>query len=130
MAYATELAQKNKIKENERLTKIRNYFFQNIKNFVPSAIINGDLENRLPNNINISIPGMDGEMLVFRLDEAGFVVSSSSACASGNGESEVVKKIGTSERAKSTLRFSMGKDTKMGDIKNLLITLKKLCQKY
>jgi cysteine desulfurase len=128
-AEAAGLAEKNKIKENERLLKIRNYFFENIKNFVPNAIINGDLENRLPNNINISIFGEDGEMLVFRLDETGIICSSSSACASGNGESEVVKKIGTSERAKSTLRFSMGKDTKIGDIKKLLIILQKLCQK-
>jgi len=130
-AKTVELAQKNKIKENERLTKIRNYFFENIIKFVPDAIINGCTEERIPNNINISIPEQDGEMLVFRLDEAGFIVSSSSACASGSGESEVVKKISQdSDRAKSTLRFSMGKDTTLGDIKKLLITLKKLCQKY
>jgi len=128
-AKATESAQKNKIKESERLTKIRDYFFEKINNFVPNAVINGCTEERLPNNINISIVGLDGEMLVFRLDEAGFIVSSSSACASGTGESEVVKKISNTERAKSTLRFSMGKDTKIGDIKKLLITLKKLCQK-
>jgi cysteine desulfurase len=130
-AKTVELAGKNKIKESERLTKIRNYFFENIKKFVPDAIINGCTEERLPNNINISIPGQDGEMLVFRLDEAGFIVSSSSACASGSGESEVVKIIsgGNFERAKSTLRFSMGRDTKIEDIKKLLVTLKNICQK-
>ena len=129
-AKTVELAEKNKIKENERLTKIRNYFFEKIKNFVPDAIINGDLENRLPNNINISIPGEDGEMLVLRLDEAGFIISSSSACASGNGESEVVKIIsgGNKDRAKSTLRFSMGKSTSIGDIKKLLIILKNIAR--
>jgi len=96
------------------------------------------LENRLPNNISISIPKQDGEMLVFRLDEAGIVCSSSSACASGSGESAVVRKIAEktessqekiNDRAKSTLRFSMGKDTSMIDIKKLLKTFKNIINK-
>ncbi len=127
-AKASELAQKNKEKESARLIKIRDEFFDSVKRFVPNAIVNGHLKERLPNNINISIPGFDGEMMVFRLDEAGIICSSSSACASGSGESEVVKKISSSERAKSTLRFSMGKETKKTDIIKLLNTLKKLCQ--
>ncbi len=124
-AEAVQLAQKNKEKENKRLIKIRDYFFENIKKFVPDAIINGCTENRLPNNINISISGQDGEMLVFRLDETGIICSSSSACASGNGESEVVKKISNNnDRAKSTLRFSMNKNTKIENIRKLLKILK------
>ena len=128
MAYAFELAQKNKEKESARLVKMRDEFFDSVKKFVPNAIINGHLKERLPNNINISIPGFDGEMMVFRLDEAGIICSSSSACASGSGESEVVKKISSSERAKSTLRFSMSKETKKTDIIKLLNILKKICQ--
>jgi cysteine sulfinate desulfinase/cysteine desulfurase-like protein len=77
-------------------------------------------------------------MNVFRLDEAGIICSSSSACASGSGESLVVRKIAEKtnagkkeigDRARSTLRFSMGKDTKITDIKKLLIILKHICQK-
>ncbi len=127
-AKAFEISQKNKEKESSRLIKIRDEFFDGIKKFVPNAIINGHLKERLPNNINISIPVFDGEMMVFRLDEAGIICSSSSACASGSGESEVVKKISSNERAKSTLRFSMGKETKKTDIIKLLNILKKLCQ--
>jgi len=134
-AKAFELAQKIKNKESQKLIKIRDYFFNEIKKVIPSVIINGHLENRLPNNINISIPNQDGEMLVFRLDEAGIICSSSSACASGTGESAVVRKIAektnvsdkeVNDRAKSTLRFSMGKDTKIGDIKKLLVILKNI----
>jgi cysteine desulfurase len=134
-AKSFELASKLKNKENARLIKIRDEFFKSVKKFVPNAIINGHLENRLPNNINISIPNQDGEMLVFRLDEAGIICSSSSACASGTGESVVVRKIAkktkvndkeVNDRAKSTLRFSMGKDTKIGDIKKLLVILKNI----
>jgi cysteine desulfurase len=138
MAYAFELAQKNKEKESQRLIKIRNYFFTEVKKIIPKVIINGDLENRLPNNVSLSILGQDGEMNVFRLDEAGIICSSSSACASGSGESLVVRKIAEKtnagkkeigDRARSTLRFSMGKDTKITDIKKLLIILKHICQK-
>ncbi len=125
-AKAFELAQKNKEKESARLIKIRDEFFDGVKKFVPNAIINGHLKERLPNNINISVPGFDGEMMVVRLDEAGIICSSSSACASGSGESEVVKKISSSERAKSTLRFSMGRNTKLTDIKKLLKILKSI----
>ena len=128
-AKAFELAQKNKEKESARLIKIRDEFFDGVKKFVPNAIINGHLKERIPNNINISVPGFDGEMMVFRLDEAGIICSSSSACASGSGESEVVKIISSSERAKSTLRFSMGKETKNTDIIKLLNILKKLCSR-
>ena len=138
MAYAFELAQKNKVKESARLVKIRDKFFDSVKKFVPNAIINGYLKERLPNNINISIPGFDGEMMVFRLDEAGIICSSSSACASGSGESVVVRKIAEKttaskkeidNRVKSTLRFSMGRNTKLTDIKKLLNILKKLCSR-
>ena len=124
-----------KDKESLRLIKIRDEFFKLVKRFVPNVVINGSLDARLPSNINISVPDQDGEMLVFRLDEAGIICSSSSACASGSGESVVVRKLaektGASKeeidsRAKSTLRFSLGKATKMNNIKKLLKVLKKL----
>lgn len=134
MTSAFEIAEINKEKESKRLIKIRNYFFDEIKKVIPNVIINGDIENRLPNNINVSIPGGDGEMLVFRLDEFGIICSASSACASGSGESVVVRKLAEKtssskeeiyDRAKSTLRFSMGSDTQIGDIKKLLTFFKK-----
>lgn len=134
-AEAVLLIENNKEKENARLVKIRDYFFSEIRKFIPSMIINGDLEARLSSNINISIPGQDGEMLVFRLDEAGIICSASSACSSGSGESVVVRKLAEKTslnkeqiegRARSSLRFSMGKDTKITDIKKLLFILKKL----
>ena len=134
-AEAVLLIENNKEKENARLVKIRDYFFSEIRKFIPSVIINGDLKARLSSNINISIPGQDGEMLVFRLDEAGITCSASSACSSGLGESVVVRKLAEKTnlnkeqiegRARSSLRFSMGKDTKITDIKKLLFILKKL----
>jgi cysteine desulfurase len=133
LAKACELAMKNKESENKRLTKIKDYFFKQIQKIIPNVIINGHLNQRLPNNINLSISGQDGEMLVFKLDAAGIICSSSSACASGSGESIVVRKIAEktkadkkdiNARAKSVLRFSMGIDTTIGNMKTLLKILK------
>ena len=134
-AKAVEILGKIKEKESVRVAKLRDEFFDKVKKFVPNALVNGSLENRLPNNINISIPGQDGEMLVLRLDEAGIICSAASACASGSGESEVVRKLAESAgvsakdidaRAKSTLRFSLGRDSKKTDIQRLLGVLGKL----
>lgn len=136
-AKAVEIAKKLKEKERQRIGKLRDGFFVQLKKFIPSAIINGSLENRLPNNINISVPGQSGEMLVFRLDEKKIICSSASACSSGSGESYVVRKISektfaTNEeinsRAESTLRFSLGRDTKERHIKYLLKVLKKITE--
>ncbi len=131
---ALEINEKIKEKEPQRLEEMRNEFFDGVKKFIPEAVINGDLEARLPNNINISIMKnsgklgeIDGEGMVLRLDEAGIICSSASACASGSGESEVIRKIYNDElRAKNTLRFSLGRNTKKSDLTYLLKTLEGL----
>lgn len=124
-------------KEIRRLTELRDGFFDEVKKSISSVIINGHLDARLPNNINISIPGKDGEFMVFQLDEAGIICSSASACASGSGESFVVRNLSESSgasreeadaRAKSTLRFSLGRDTRKRHIKSLLKILSKICK--
>ncbi len=136
-AEALRITEKLKEKESARLSKIRDYFFSQIINIILRVIINGCSENRLPNNIDISIPGEDGEMLVLRLDEAGIIVSSASACTSGEEESYVVRNIAektdaTKEeinlRVKSTLRISMGRATKNSNIEYLLKKLSGICK--
>ncbi len=127
-AKAVKINEKIKGKEGKRVAKLRDEFFEGVKKFVPNAMMNGNLKNRLPNNINISIPGQDGEMMVLRLDEAGIICSAASACASGAGESDVVKKISNLARAKSTLRFSLGRETKKSDITYLLKKLSVICK--
>ncbi len=140
-AEALKLVEKKRENEVKRLEKIRDEFFDSIKKIIPEVVINGDLKNRLPNNINISIMKnsgklgeIDGEGMVLRLDEAGIICSSASACASGSGESDVVRKITeknsltekTDLMAKTTLRFSTGRDTKARNLSYLLKSLQKL----
>ncbi|MGB8816085.1 MAG: cysteine desulfurase family protein [Minisyncoccia bacterium] len=132
---AVDIVEKTKEKETIRVTKLRDEFFERLKKFVSSAIINGPTTKRLPNNINISIPGKSGEFMVLQLDEAGIICSSASACGSNSGYSKVVYEIAQRNgendktaraRAESALRFSLGRDTKMGDMKKLLNILKML----
>ncbi|HYU64727.1 MAG TPA: cysteine desulfurase family protein, partial [Candidatus Paceibacterota bacterium] len=59
-------------KENKRLAKLRDYFFQQLRKVLPQARINGaEGLHRLPNNINISIPHLDSENLLLELDKYG-----------------------------------------------------------
>ena len=104
-AKAVEINDKLKKKESVRVAKLRDEFFDSVKKFVPTALVNGSREFRLPNNINISIPGQDGEMMVLRLDETGIICSAASACASGAGESDVVKKISNARTSKIHFAF-------------------------
>jgi cysteine desulfurase len=94
---------------------------------IPQAVLNGSTgEERLPNNINISIPGLDTEFATVVLDKYGFAVSTKSACAgAGGGESKVVSAISTDPaRARSTLRISLSPETTLQNIKDLTHVLK------
>ena len=132
LAEATKISFGGRIQESKRLEEMRNYFFEHIKEFVPNAVINGHLKDRLPNNINISIPGKDGEFMVLQLDERGFICSTRSACESSSESSFVIKALldGPEHEkeniAISSLRFTLGRETQMEDIKNLLKTLSEL----
>ena len=74
---------------------------------------NGDPVKRLPNNVNISIPGLEGEAAVLFLDAKGIFVSTGSACSSTSLEpSHVLMALGRSRQyAEGSLRFSLGRET-------------------
>jgi cysteine desulfurase len=86
---------------------------------------NGDFKNRLPNNINLTIPGVDGERLVMELDNLGFMVATGSACnASDDEPSYVLQAIGLSkEDASSSLRITIGRSTTQKNIEDFAKTL-------
>jgi cysteine desulfurase len=109
-------------KENIRITKLRNYFIDGLVKALTDAKINGPLENRLPGNVNISIPGLDSENLLIELDKHGISASSGSACTSHAVESShVLKAIGLEEKYLSgALRFSLGRNTTKKDIDYVL----------
>ncbi len=119
-AEAMKVAEQMKEKESARLAKLRDFFIQEILSEIPGAILNGSAEKRLPNNVNISIPGTDAEELVIQLDARGISCSTGSACANIGHDgkvSHVIEALGFGrERAASSLRFTLGRDTKKEDL--------------
>jgi cysteine desulfurase len=115
---AAEIAAKEVHAKHDRLLQLRARLLDGLRAAVPDVVVNGDLERRSANNLNICIPKADGETLILLLDEAGIACSSGSACASGAMDpSHVLLAIGTSrELAKGSLRFSLGRDSTEADV--------------
>ena len=127
LAEALKLAKKNREKESKRLVSLRDFFITEIEKEIPEAILNGNRQVRLPNNINFSFPNVEAEFLALRLDAAGIAVATKSACLKNERESYVIKALGgDSRRATSAIRFSLGKDTKKSDLEYTIRILRKL----
>ena len=66
---AIELAYKNIDEYNQKLLTLRNYYLSNLQNRIDNIRINGDIKDRLSGNANVSFKGIDGNMLLLKLDE-------------------------------------------------------------
>lgn len=119
-ALAILLAQKESEVVSRRTAKIRDKWLRELLK-IKGVVVNGSLEHRLPNNINISIPGFDSEFAVIVLDQAGIAASTKSACAgSGSGRSHVVFTMTNDpKRAASTIRFSLSPTTTSSELKKV-----------
>lgn len=128
LGKAIELANNNIIQNNERLLNLRNYCIEQIKNRIPYIRINGDLNSRLPGNINISFLYVNGKDLVKLLAKKGICTSSGSACSSGLPQpSHVLLAMGLSEDiASSALRITLGKENTKEDIDYFVDELEKI----
>lgn len=90
---------------------------------IPDVVVNGGKECA-PHILNVSLLGRDTDYLAALLDDAGFAVSTRSACATDEeGSVAVLAMTGDSARASSTLRISWGPSTKEGDIKRFALAL-------
>jgi cysteine desulfurase len=112
LGRAAELAGRDLASESGRLRTLRDRLERGILEAVPCAGVNGSCTHRVPNTTNIHFDDIEGEAIVISLDLKGFAVSSGSACSSGAVEpSHVLLAIGLRrERAKSSVRFSLGHD--------------------
>ena len=101
-----------------RLTLLRDTFLAALRQRVPSMVLNGHPAERLPNNINLSFPGLDAETLLLTLDRAGISASSGSACTSGSIEpSHVLTAMGLpDDRVNSAIRLTLGRDTTRAEV--------------
>lgn len=98
--------------ENTHVQSMRDYLLSKFQNDDLDYIINGDLENRLPNNISISFKNIEAESLLLLLDMNGICVSSGSACDSKSIQaSSVLKAIGmTDDYIHGTIRITLSDD--------------------
>jgi cysteine desulfurase len=104
--------------EAVRLAGLRDRFLADLRDHLPDLLLNGHPTERLPNNLNVSFPGTDGETLLLSLDLHGIAVSSGSACASGSIEpSHVLLALGLPlPLARAAVRFSLGRGTIVDDL--------------
>ena len=125
LGRAVEVAGREMKAEMEQLRPLRDYLIKGILAGVGGSFLNGHPEMRLPNNVNVSIPGADGEAMLAALDRAGIACSSGAACASSSMEpSHVLSATGIPpEVAFGSLRFSLGRATIRDDIEYVLEVL-------
>lgn len=128
LGKASQIAEKNIEKYQEKLRSLRDYCLQEIKKEIPSIHINGTMEKRLPGNINISFENVDSSELLFKLDSLGICASGGSACSSGdNNPSHVLTAIGLpKELAKGAIRFTFGDFNTKEDVDYLINCLGKI----
>lgn len=131
MAKAASLAHKEMQKNSEHEKALRNYMVQRLTEEIPHSKINGNLEDRLPGNINIRFEGIEAESALLMLDNAGICVSTGSACSSGSLDpSHVLLAMGLSPKeALASLRISIGRENTKAEADILIEELKRIVKR-
>lgn len=128
LGAASKLAKKNLGAESARLTMLRDRLEAEVLERIDYVAVNGAVSPRVPNTTNLRFDFLEGEAMVIALDLRGFAVSSGAACSSGAVEpSHVLIATGLSKQeARSSIRFSLGKQNTEKDVEVLLETLPKV----
>ena len=117
-AKALELAVRDVEDQNKHLKELTEIFYRKLTEAIPDVILNGDLNQRVFNTLNLSFKGVEGESMILSLDLKGVAVASGSACTSGTLEpSHVLSAMWIApEIAQGAIRFSFGRDNTMEDV--------------
>ncbi|MDO8572706.1 MAG: cysteine desulfurase family protein [bacterium] len=131
LAEALGIAETMKEKESKRLTTLRDYFISSMFKKIPGVILNGDRIERSPNNVNVSIPGIESDHLIIELDAHGIAASARSACKSMDEEgSHVIMALGRNTiGTESGIRFTLGRSTTKKDTDYAIAVLSQLVKK-
>lgn len=128
MGEAFRIAREEMATESERIRMLRDRLLAGIKD-MEEVYVNGDLDHRVPHNLNVSFNFVEGESLIMGIKE--LAVSSGSACTSASLEpSYVLRALGRNdELAHSSIRFTLGRFTTEADIDYTVALLKERIQK-
>lgn len=130
LAKALELAQGERESATQYLTSLRDRLLEGLQK-IPYTKVNGSLENRLPNNVNVCFQFIEGESLLLNLDLKGIAASSGSACTSGSLDpSHVLLAMGlTHEIAHGSLRLTLGRENTVEEIDYVLNELPEIVER-
>lgn len=124
-AKALEIAVKRLVPDFNKMTELADYFIDKVTASMPDVFLNGPRKNRVPQTMNMSFKGVEGESIVLALDLKGIACSSGSACTSGTTEpSHVLKAMGVDNvAAQGAIRFSIGRSTTKDQLDFVIATL-------
>jgi cysteine desulfurase len=122
LSVAAEIATATRPERSAALAALRDALVRGVRERVPDAVLNGDPVRRLPGNAHFSFPGCEGDALLMLLDAHGIECSTGSACSAGVARpSHVLLAMGAGEeRARGSLRFSLGHTSTEADVAALL----------
>ncbi len=128
---ALEIATDELPREMPRIEMLRDRLEAGVLERIPDVVVNGEGAPRVPNTLNVSIKYVEGESLLFLLDEEGILVSSGSACTSGSLEpSHVLLAMGLDHAtAHGSLRFSLARENTEDDIEKVLDVLPRVVKR-
>lgn len=144
-AFAVALAdaQKGVDARVKKVSAVRDFLWSEVKKVLPDAVLHGpslggeasrqgDSSSRVANNINISIPGLDGEMAVIAMDTLGISISTRSACSTEEEEpSYVIQALGVDKkRSKEALRITLLPDASYQDARRIAAALAEVASRY
>lgn len=111
LAEALDLVYKERDSYLPQVKELRDYLWQELSTKIPEVVLNGDLEHRSPNNLNVLFRRIEGEAILMDLSEKGICVSTGSACSAHNLKaSYVLSAIGRQdEDLNSNIRFTLGR---------------------
>ena len=131
LGKACELTENRMNEDMQNISYLRDKLEQGILSSCIGAVLNGDKDNRLPNTTNISFEHLDGEAILFMLDDRNICVSTGSACESGSLEaSHVLKSMEISRNMiNGAIRFSLGRYSTESDVDRVLKELPNIINK-
>jgi cysteine desulfurase len=131
-AVALEDAAQGVEERTSATAAVRDYLWAELKAALPGAVLHGpEFKNRAANNLNISIPGLSGELAVISLDALGVAASTRSACNTGDeAPSHVIEALGTPrELQKSAVRITLLPGATRAEVLRIVAALKTVVQR-